>query len=60
MNCKRRGLQALSLNQGIFAIGGYDGEKYLSSVEFYDEKNDSWFLVSFMNIGRCLFSAIPD
>lgn len=31
----RRALAAASLADGIYAIGGFDGEKYLSSVEKY-------------------------
>lgn len=31
----RRALAAVALPDGIYAIGGYDGKQYLSSVEKY-------------------------
>lgn len=33
MNSSRRALAAVALPDGIYAIGGYDGQQYLSSVE---------------------------
>ena len=33
MNQARRALAAVALPDGIYAIGGYDGKQYLSSVE---------------------------
>jgi len=33
MNEARRALAAVALPDGIYAIGGYDGKQYLSSVE---------------------------
>lgn len=33
MNEARRALAAVALPDGIYAIGGYDGNKYLSTVE---------------------------
>ena len=35
MNEARRALAAVALPDGIYAIGGYDGKQYLSSVEKY-------------------------
>lgn len=32
MNIPRRALAAASLADGIYAIGGFDGQKHLSSV----------------------------
>lgn len=32
----RRALAAVALPDGIYAIGGYDGKQYLSSVEKYN------------------------
>lgn len=37
MNTARRALSTIKLKSGLFAIGGFDGEKYLSSVEYFDE-----------------------
>jgi len=49
LNTPRRALATVVLESGIFAIGGFDGEKYLSSVEFYNEVLNKWFIVNFMN-----------
>lgn len=35
MNEARRALAAVALPDGIYAIGGYNGKEYLSSVEKY-------------------------
>ena len=43
---------------GIYAIGGFDGENYLSTVERYDETQNEWVFVSSMNYPRCTFSAV--
>jgi len=36
MKESRRALAAVALPDGIYAIGGYDGRQYLSSVEKFD------------------------
>lgn len=36
MNEGRRALAAVSMPDGIYAIGGYNGKDYISSVEKYD------------------------
>ena len=33
----RRALALVALPDGIYAVGGYNGKEYLSSVEKYDE-----------------------
>lgn len=40
-NC-RDGACVASEGRFIYAISGYDGSNYLSSVEFYDPSSDSW------------------
>lgn len=47
---------------GIYAIGGFDGENFLRSVERYDETLNEWVFVASMNYPRCTFAAItsPD
>lgn len=48
MNVKRSRV-ALSANMGkLWAIGGYDGESNLSTVEVYDPETDSWTFVASM------------
>jgi len=36
MSTPRRALTVVTLPDGIYAIGGYDGSKYLNSVEKFD------------------------
>jgi len=40
MNVPRRALTAVTLPDGIYAIGGFDGFNYLNSVEKYILNND--------------------
>ena len=37
------------INSSLLAIGGYDGEDYLQTVERYDGEHDSWTVVSPLN-----------
>lgn len=62
MNVGRRALTAVSLPDGIYAIGGFDGTSYLSSVEKFDESLNRWTNVKPMNFARCTLAAIatPD
>ena len=48
----------MALPDGIYAIGGFDGENYLSSVEKYEESTNEWVYVSSMNYPRCTLSAV--
>jgi influenza virus NS1A-binding protein len=59
---QRRALSAVALPDGVYAIGGYDGKEYLSSVERYDLDRKAWVKVASMNIPRCTLSAVasPD
>lgn len=58
LNVSRRALSAVTLPDGIYAIGGFDGENYLSSVEKYDDSTNEWVFVSSMNYPRCTLSAV--
>jgi len=62
LNIPRRALSAVALPDGIYAIGGFDGQNYLSSIEKYDEAKNEWTFISSMNYARCTLSAIatPD
>jgi len=42
MSTARRGLMAVSLNNKIYAIGGYNSSGSLSVVEEYNPANDTW------------------
>ena len=57
MDSSRRGLCVVSLNGLIYAIGGYDGQKWLKSAERYDPSNDQWEYVASMERNRCFASA---
>lgn len=48
MNEKRRSHTAVSLPNGVYAIGGYNGNNYLNTVERYDNEQDKWILVQSM------------
>jgi len=58
LNTARRALAAVTLPDGIYAIGGFDGESYLSTVEKYEESTNEWVFVSSMNYPRCTLSAV--
>jgi N-acetylneuraminic acid mutarotase len=46
LNIPRRALTAVTLPDGIYAIGGYDGINYLNSVEKFDEMKNKWTLIA--------------
>ena len=54
----RRALAVVVLPDGIYAIGGYDGRKYLNSVEKFDLAKQEWISVKPMNTARCTLSAV--
>ena len=45
MNDPRRALAAAVLADGVYAIGGFDGNAYMSSVEKYEEGQAGWCYV---------------
>jgi len=57
MNEKRRALSAVSLPNGVYAIGGF-GEKYLNSVERFDLEQNKWVNVKSMKNAWCTHSAV--
>ena len=57
MTNARRALAAVTLEDGIYAIGGYDGVNYLGVVERYDEEQDKWIVISSLICPRCTFAA---
>lgn len=62
MKTQRRALAAVALSTSIIAIGGYDGAKYLNSVERYDFTTGQWAFLRPMHQSRCALSAVlsPD
>jgi len=62
MNEGRRALAAVSMPDGIYAIGGYNGKDYISSGEKDDVETDSWTVVCHLNSPKCTMTAVaaPD
>lgn len=58
MNQCRKGLSAVFMPDGIYAIGGYDGCQYLKSVEKYDFEIKKWKYIEDMNFPKCHFSCV--
>lgn len=54
----RRALAAAVLADGIYAIGGFDGNTYMSSVEKLEESSNKWVEVASMKQPRCTHSAV--
>ena len=54
----RRALSAVALPDGIYAIGGYNGKEYVSTVEKYDFFSNEWYPVKSMRRPRCTLSAV--
>jgi len=40
------------LGEKLFAVGGYDGSGYLSLVETYENRENTWRQVASLNTGR--------
>ena len=47
------------LPDGIYAIGGFDGSKYIGTVEKYDIETDTWNFVSPLSSAKCTMSVVP-
>jgi len=56
----RRALSAVSLPDGIYVLGGYNGCEYLSSVERLDMHSLTWQSMRSMNSARGTFAALAD
>ena len=54
---RRSGAGAASLNGFVYAIGGYDGETQLNSVERYSPASDVWITISPLIHRRSALSA---
>ena len=52
MQSVREGPGAVSLNGKIHATGGYDGTKYVNTVEVYDPPSNTWSAVASMSSVR--------
>ena len=58
MNDRRRALACVSLPDGVYAVGGFNGTEYLSSVERFDEERGEWMLTAPMGRRRCTLGAV--
>lgn len=45
-----------ALNQYIYVVGGYDGQRQLNTVERYDTERDSWVFMSSIRVARSALS----
>lgn len=52
MSAQRIGVGCAVLNRLLFAVGGFDGQNRLSSVECYNPESDEWHTVAPMNTMR--------
>ena len=52
MRTKRIGVGCAVVNRLLYAVGGYDGNNRLNSVECYHPENDEWITVASMNTHR--------
>ena len=52
MNSKRIGVGVAVVNRLLYAVGGFDGQNRLRSVELYNPEKDEWQYVAPMNTTR--------
>jgi len=52
MKTKRIGVGCAVINRMLYAVGGFDGQHRLSSVERYHPENDEWCFVQSMQTAR--------
>jgi hypothetical protein len=63
LNVGRRALSVVALPDGIYAIGGYSGKQYISSVERFDIEKNCWTLIEELQSPKCTLScavSVPD
>jgi hypothetical protein len=56
----RRALAAVSMSDGIYVMGGYDGSSYIKELEKYDHRMKKWVSLAPMNTPRCTLTACAD
>lgn len=52
MHSKRLGVGVAVVNRLLYAIGGFDGNERLASIECYHPENNAWTILPPMKIGR--------
>lgn len=55
---KRRANKLLTCENSLFLIGGFDGKRYLASVEKLHNIDGEWYEVASMQTERCYFAAV--
>lgn len=44
MTTKRRYVRAVTCDKQIYAVGGFDGNSHLNTVEMYHPERDKWYV----------------
>lgn len=52
MHSKRLGVGVAVVNRLLYAIGGFDGDERLPSIECYHPENNAWTVLPPMKAGR--------
>lgn len=52
MHYKRLGVGVAVVNRLLYAIGGFDGNERLTTIERYHPENNAWTIIPSMSIGR--------
>lgn len=52
MHFKRLGVGVAVVNRMLYAIGGFNGEARLTSIECYHPENNAWTILPPMKTGR--------
>lgn len=52
MHSKRLGVGVSVVNRLLYAIGGFDGNERLASIECYHPENNAWTILPPMETGR--------
>lgn len=58
MGTPKRALSVISLPDGIYAVGGYDGSSYLKDLEKYEYRMKKWVNLAPMKYPRCTLSCV--
>ena len=52
MNTRRSGVGVCVVNGRLYAVGGFDGVRYLKSIEWFDNSSNEWKFAPQMNYRR--------
>mmetsp|Transcript_29803 Transcript_29803/g.29534 ORF Transcript_29803/g.29534 Transcript_29803/m.29534 type:complete len:90 (+) Transcript_29803:427-696(+) len=54
----RRALASVTLPDGVYVFGGFDGLRYLNTMEKFDIRAGKWMQLAPMNTARCSLSGV--